>query len=55
MAPDAAGLAGTGRRLLTLASASLGGYAAFALGVPLPWVLGSMIGTAIMMLLGFGN
>ena len=44
----------TGRRLLTLAAASLGGYAAFLLAIPLPWVLGSMMGTAIVMLLGVG-
>lgn len=43
-----------GRRLLTLAAASLGGYVAFWLAVPLPWVLGSMMGTAIVMLLGVG-
>ncbi len=44
-----------GRRLLTLAGASLGGYAAFLLAVPLPWVLGSMFGTAVVMLLGVGG
>ena len=43
-----------GRRLLTLAAASLGGYAAFWLAIPLPWVLGAMLGTAIVMLLGVG-
>lgn len=43
-----------GRRLLTLAVASLGGYAAFWLAIPLPWVLGSMLGTACVMLLGLG-
>ena len=46
--------ASTGRRLLTLAAASLGGYAAFWLAIPLPWVLGSMLGTTIVMLLGVG-
>ena len=46
--------ASTGRRLLTLAAASLGGYAAFWLASPLPWVLGAMLGTTIVMLLGVG-
>lgn len=41
-------------RLLTLFAASLGGYAAFLLAIPLPWVLGAMLGTAITMLLGVG-
>ena len=45
----------TARRLLTLAAASLGGYAAFWLAIPLPWVLGAMLGTAIVMLLGVGG
>ena len=44
----------TPRRLLTLVAASLGGYAAFWLAIPLPWVLGAMLGTAIVMLLGMG-
>lgn len=43
-----------GRRLLTLAAAAAGGYAAFLLAIPLPWVLGSMMGTALVMLLGVG-
>ena len=42
------------RRLLTLLAASLGGYAAFLLAIPLPWVLGAVLGTAIVMLLGVG-
>ena len=49
-----AGAPSTGRRLLTLAAASLGGCAAFWLAAPLPWVLGAMLGTAVAMLLGVG-
>jgi membrane AbrB-like protein len=44
-----------GRRLLTLAAAGAGGYAAFSLKIPLPWVLGAMMGTALVMLLGVGG
>ena len=43
-----------GRKLLTLAAAATGGYVAFALAIPLPWVLGSMMGVALLMLLGAG-
>ncbi len=43
------------RRLLTLAAAAAGGQAAFSLAIPLPWVLGSMLGTALVMLLGVGT
>jgi membrane AbrB-like protein len=42
------------RRLLTLAAAAAGGYAASRIGIPLPWVLGAMLGTALVMLLGIG-
>ena len=38
------------RRLLTLVAATAGGYAAMLLKVPLPWVLGAMLGTAALML-----
>jgi len=40
--------------LLTLAAASSGGYAALLVAIPLPWVLGSMLGTAFIMLTGYG-
>jgi len=43
-----------GRKLLTLAAGAAGGYAFFWLAVPLPWVLGSMMGVAVVMLLGAG-
>jgi membrane AbrB-like protein len=43
-----------GRKLLTLAAGGAGGYAFFWLAVPLPWVLGSMMGVAVVMLLGAG-
>jgi hypothetical protein len=42
------------RRLLTLATAALGGLAATQIGLPLPWVLGAMGATALAMLAGFG-
>ena len=42
------------RLLLTLVSAGAGGYVAFLVGIPLPWVLGSMLGTALIMLAGQG-
>ena len=42
------------RRLLTLAAGAAGGFAAYSLRVPLPWVLGSMFGVAMVMLSGQG-
>lgn len=39
---------------MTLAAGAAGGYAFFLLAVPLPWVLGSMMGVAVVMLLGAG-
>jgi len=47
-------LALIGRKLLTLAAGAAGGYASFSLAIPLPWVLGSMTGVAVVMLLGVG-
>ncbi len=40
-----------GRRLLTLMAGTAGGYAAYLANVPLAWVLGSMMGVAILTLL----
>ena len=42
------------RRLLTLAAAALGGLAAAQIGIPLPWVLGAILGAALAMLAGVG-
>jgi hypothetical protein len=42
------------RGLLTLAAATAGGYAAMLARVPLPWVLGAMLGTAVVILPGLG-
>jgi len=47
-------IAAAGRKLLTLLAASLGGSAAWMLAIPLPWVLGSMMGVAGLTLLGAG-
>ncbi|MDB5743955.1 MAG: hypothetical protein JWR68_2270 [Polaromonas sp.] len=46
--------AAAGRKLLTLAAGAVGGYAFHLLSVPLPWVLGSMMGVAALTLLGAG-
>lgn len=43
------------RMIATVVLAASGGYAANWLKMPLPWVLGSMLGTAIAMLLGIGE
>ncbi len=42
------------RGMLTLAAATAGGYAAVLASVPLPWVLGAMLGTAVVILPGLG-
>jgi membrane AbrB-like protein len=42
------------RTLLTVVVASLGGGLAEHVGIPLPWVLGSMLGTAVVTLTGAG-
>ena len=42
------------RGMLTLAAATAGGYAAVLASVPLPWVLGAMLGTAVVILAGLG-
>ena len=47
-------IAPIGRKFLTLAAGAAGGYASFSLAIPLPWVLGSMMGVAVLMLLGAG-
>lgn len=52
LAPGA--MAAAGRKLLTLGAGGLGGWAAWLLAIPLPWVLGSMLGVAVVTLLGAG-
>jgi membrane AbrB-like protein len=52
--PPKPAAASWGRRLLTVACAALGGGLAYAVSVPLPWVLGAMGGTAAVMLAGHG-
>lgn len=41
-----------GQKLLALAAAAAGGFAASRTGMPLPWVLGSMLGVAVLSLMG---
>lgn len=52
--PSRADAVALARKLLTLAAAGAGGYAALRLKIPLPWVLGSMMGVALLSLLGGG-